>query len=285
VTESHHPEIKEGERLFGYWPISDEVVLTPGHVVPKQLSDVSAHHEGLPQVYNNYMRVEAHRHYDPSKEAIRSLFDPLAGTSYGVAHYLHAENYLGAKRVLITSASSKTSFSIGLYLHDYDDAPEVVGLTSARHVEKTRETGGYDSVVSYDEALSLDPFVPTVIADVAGNGPFAAKLHAHLGDALTAHVTVGAAHQDAERVAEGSAREKMSEFFLPDYIAGFVARGDKSFQREMVAASARVGDSAAEWMTLVEAGTEEDISSLWQKVLAGELSPHEGGIIHPKQAG
>lgn len=275
VAESRHPGIAMGERLYGYWPMAGQAVLTPGRVTDGRFSDTSAHREGLPQVYNDYVR----RGTEPGEnEAYEALFLPLAGTSYGLADYLAEMDWLGAGQVVCTSASSKTALGTAALIAERDDAPPVVGLTSERNAKLTKRVGAYKSVATYDDLEALDDAVPTVIIDFAGDGALSARLHERFGPTLLRNVVVGAAHPDAERKADGMNEERTELFFMPGYAAERMKATGGRFVSDMLEAAGRVAKDASGWMRLEEAGSEEEIATLWDRVLRGELAPDEGGV-------
>ena len=277
VRESCHPGIEPGERLYGYWPMGQVATLTPGKVTPGRIAEGSAHRAGLPPIYNDYLRL-GRGAPDPA-EAHRALFLPLAGTSYGLADWLHRQGWKGAGRVLCTSASSKTAIGTGLLIREREGAPPVLGLTSVRNEDVTRRVGAFDKVVTYDALEDLDPSVPTVVIDMAGDGALSARLHRHLGDALLHNAVVGAAHPDAARRAPGMNDEKTELFFMPGYAAERNKETDGAFSRDLMKAASRVADQAQGWMRLVEADSEADVTDLWDRVRRGALSPDEGGVL------
>ena len=56
VVESRSDALAVGERLFGFLPMSDELVITPGRSDDHALSDVAEHRAGLFSTYNRYVR-------------------------------------------------------------------------------------------------------------------------------------------------------------------------------------------------------------------------------------
>jgi hypothetical protein len=69
VVESRCDAVVEGERLYGYLPMSTELVITPTRVSNGSLTDGAAHRAALPPVYNNYERCSASTTYRADKEA------------------------------------------------------------------------------------------------------------------------------------------------------------------------------------------------------------------------
>ena len=73
VTQSKNSCIKEGERLFGYFPPADSLIINPIKITDQGFSDGKDHRKDLPAVYNNYVRVNGDINYDPSMDNLRSL--------------------------------------------------------------------------------------------------------------------------------------------------------------------------------------------------------------------
>lgn len=48
VVESLAPELAEGERLFGYYPMSSELVIVPGRAQERTITDIALHRAELP---------------------------------------------------------------------------------------------------------------------------------------------------------------------------------------------------------------------------------------------
>ncbi|MFX6226275.1 DUF2855 family protein, partial [Acinetobacter baumannii] len=76
---------------------------------------------------------------------------PLVVTSFLIADFLEDNGFFGARQVLVSSASSKTSLGLAFCLkrlaaHDI----AVVGLTSPGNRTFVEEVGYFDRVVTYD---------------------------------------------------------------------------------------------------------------------------------------
>ena len=77
VQESLHPEVAVGERLYGYWPMASEAVLSPDRVSVAGFSDGAAHRVGLHAVYNHYLRCSVDPFYQPDTEEIQALLGKM----------------------------------------------------------------------------------------------------------------------------------------------------------------------------------------------------------------
>ena len=57
IIESKNQNLDVGERLFGYFPAADSLVLSPVKISDQGFSDGKEHRKELPPVYNNYLRL------------------------------------------------------------------------------------------------------------------------------------------------------------------------------------------------------------------------------------
>ena len=88
VVESKHPDLKVGERLYGYVPMSSHLVIEPARVTPTALFDGAAHRQKMAAVYNSYTRVAADPSYNATREAQQALLRPLFTTSFLIDDFL-----------------------------------------------------------------------------------------------------------------------------------------------------------------------------------------------------
>ena len=87
-----------------------------------------------------------------------------------------------------------------------EDAPAVIGLTSARNTDFVRSLGFYDTVLTYDEADQLPRGEDLRYVDMAGDADLRRAVHEHLGDDLRASIVVGATHWDHASLDTGGGR-------------------------------------------------------------------------------
>ena len=111
VVQSLHPAIAVGERLYGYWPLASQAVLSPQRASPTGFSDGAAHRASLHAVYNHYVRVGADPFYQPDTEDVQALLRPLFITSWLIDDFLADQQFFGARRMVLSSASSKATTS------------------------------------------------------------------------------------------------------------------------------------------------------------------------------
>jgi hypothetical protein len=65
VVESRSPDIEVGERLYGFFPMSSHLVLTPGRVKEQHFTDVAPHRAELPALTSIHAPVRNRPSYKP----------------------------------------------------------------------------------------------------------------------------------------------------------------------------------------------------------------------------
>lgn len=199
VVESRCDGVDEGERLFGYLPMSTEVVVEPTRLTERSLVDGSAHRAALPIVYNQYVRCAADPGYSPDHEAEQMLYRPLFFTSFLIDDALDDEEFFGADTVVLGSASSKTAFGTAFLLRRREGV-RVVGLTSEANAAFVRSLGCYDQVYAYGDIEEL-PDGQVVLVDMSGDSDVVRRVHERYGDDLAQSMVVGVTHWEDRRPA------------------------------------------------------------------------------------
>jgi NADPH:quinone reductase-like Zn-dependent oxidoreductase len=279
VAESRVDGLLEGERLYGYFPFAQSVVVTPTRLTEFGFVDGVAHRAVLPPVYNQYERVARDPSWSPAQEPMLALFRPLFTTSFLIDDYAADASFFGARRIGFAAASSKTALGAAALLRARG-AVEVVGLTSARNHAFCVASGAYDRVVAYDDLGALPAEATFALIDMAGDVGLINALAERLGAAFVANLMVGAAHWDAgaAQAGETAAGPARTLFFAPDRI---VLR-TKEWGREAYTARYRQAWDAfattTGWLKVQETRGADALAALWQRLVAGEVGPAEGVI-------
>ena len=155
IIHSENKDLKIGERLFGYFPAADSLILSPIKVSDQSFVDGKEHRRELPPVYNNYVRL-GDQNYDSSMDAVRALLFPLHITAFCLCDSLAEDLYHEASQVIVVSASSKTAIGLAQGLADIENSPKIVGLTSRSNSEFVENLGCYDEVISYEDLDNVD---------------------------------------------------------------------------------------------------------------------------------
>lgn len=278
VTESKSPNVKVGERFYGYLPMSDEFVLNPGKRRPGGFLDESAHRQGLATVYNNYVLNGEDALYAPDTEALQVLFRPLFATSFLIDDFIADAGLFGGRQVIFSSASAKTSYAAAQLLKAR--GVKVVGLTSPGNVGFTKELGFYDEVVPYGSIGSLDASVPSVFVDIAGDAAVRSAVHNRFGDSLKYSCAVGATHWDVPRVEEKLPGAQPQMFFAPAVVQKRIGDwGAAEFNRKMAEAWRSFLPTAARTTRIVEGRSLSDAAGVFADLVAGRARPTDGHVI------
>ena len=253
IERSAHPDLREGTRLYGYFPMATHVMLKPGDVEAFGFSDSVEHRSALPPIYNQYLFTSADPGYQADKEAEQMLYRPLFTTSFLLDDFLAENDFFAAGNILLTSASSKTSIGLAQLLSKRSGL-KVIGLTSNANVDFVAGLGCYDLTLSYDDIDQL-PQAPSVLVDMAGSGKVRAAVHTHLADQLAHSSAVGATHwQDA--TVGGGAQDipgpTPTMFFAPSQAQRRIKElGREGFEAALASAWQSFLTAAEDWISAV----------------------------------
>lgn len=283
VTQSRHPEITVGERVYGYLPMAEALDVLPDQVSAGGFTDAAAHRQPMSPIYNQYSRLAADPEHDPAREGERMIFGPLFKTGFLIESFLRREHWFGAETLICTSASSKTAMGLASVARDKSPGVKRIGLTSAGNVDFVRRGGFYDEVLAYDAIASL-PQVASVLVDFAGNAGLIHAVHTALGDHLKYSCTVGATH-----VGAGFGRDngplpgpQPVLFFAPDHaVAAIKELGPKAFGESVAATWLRFIDEAGGAVQIDERKGLEAAVEAFAATVKGEADPAIGIVIRP----
>jgi len=285
VTESRCPAIRTGERLFGYWPMSTHVVLEPTQVTDATFHDATAHRQHLHALYNQYTRTAGDPGYREEQEDLQMLLRVLFLTGYLIDDFLADNDFFGATRVVIASASSKTALSLADRLHRRGAGRcEIVGLTSPGHASFVQGLGCYDKTAAYEDIFLLPPNRPTVFVDMAGDGAVLREVHGHFRAALKYSCMVGATHWNEIAMGQELPGPVPTLFFAPAQVAKRTGDwGAAELQRRMAEAWAEFAGRASRWIDVVHARGPAAVDRVYRDVLEGRASPSHGYVLSPRE--
>jgi Protein of unknown function (DUF2855) len=275
VEESAQPGIEVGDRYFGFFPVGDHHVV---HAQPTSggFVDVAPHRDTHAMAYRSFDKVSNDHHPDDDAYLVlRGLFV----TSYLAEDFLRDNNMFGATQMLITSASSKTSIALAQQVR-VNASAHAVALTSAGNVDFTNNVGLYDSIITYDDIESLDPTVPTVLVDMAGNASVIARVHTHFGDALKYSCRIGATHWD--QLGSGATLDgpKPIFFFAPHQLAKRGKEWGRTVLNErMDSALAEFVSDSPRWLHIEHGRGAEAVTTIYNELVSGNIRPEAGNIL------
>ena len=279
VIVSLHPQVSEGERLFGYFPMATHLVIEAADVSKRGLRDAAAHRQGVATVYNAYARVFDDPAFAGRQGDYQALLRPLFMLSFLVDDSLAETDFHGARRVILSSASSKTAFGLAHLLHLRRQI-HVIGLTSAANVEFVKSLGCYDEVVGYDQVASLPTDQDAAFVDMAGDGKLRGKLHRHFGDRLRYSGRIGLTHQNKSGEEAELPGPRPSWFFAPDQMRKRAREwGPGGIETRLGAAWSGFAPKLAQWITVIEGRGQSAVRQVYLDTLGGRVRPQQGHML------
>ncbi|MHC2435205.1 DUF2855 family protein [Bradyrhizobium sp. USDA 4451] len=278
VLASKHPMIAVGETLFGYFPMATHLVIEAADVSKRGLRDGAAHRQEVAPVYNNYARVSADPTYAGWQGDFRALMLPLFMLSFLVDDALAENEFYGARRVILSSASSKTAFGLAHLLHKR--GIRVIGLTSKGNVDFVASLGCYDEVVTYDQVGAIPPAEPVAYVDMAGNSALRESLHRHFGAQMVYSGRVGLTHRASEPDEPTLPGAKPVWFFAPDQIRKRAKEwGPGGIEQRFGGAWAELVPHLPDWLDVVERRGPAAVREAYLDTLQGRVPPDQGLIL------
>lgn len=277
VVASRHEVIRVGERIYGFWPMATHTVLTPQRVSDGGFLEASPHRLVLPPTYNVYMRCAGDPIHRADLEDLQALLRPLYATAWMLDDFLADQNFFGAERVLLSSASSKTAASLAHYLSKRPGI-EIVGLTSAGNHAYVERLGVYHHVLAYEELMTLDADRRTTFVDFAGNAALHRSVHSHFGNALAYSSKVGYAHHAAEAGEELPGPQPVF-FFVPDHLRKRAQDwGRNALNERLAQAWLDFAPRATNWLRITRTG-RAGVPGVHADTLAGRVPADCGHIL------
>ena len=276
VTESASDDLAVGTRLYGFYPLAQELVITPQADGQGGIVDAAPHRAALPAVYNRYTPVRSAQQDD----YMRALLQPLLATSYLLYDWLMDNTCFGAEQIIIGSASSKTGLGLCKFLAEPQDRPyKIIGLTSARNHAFVTALGACDQVLTYADIEDLAG-VPSVYVDMSGNAQIKARVHGTLGAHLKHSAAVGISHWDKFQPKLAVEGIKPEFFFAPAQIAKRREEwGAGVIEKQITQAWKRLAADASGWLDVRVHDGIEEAAAVYAALADGSADPREGHII------
>ena len=119
AVKSRHKLIREGERIYGYFPLSQYCILRPDvvrdaffRVLRPQLPTDRA-------VYHQYFRASGDVEFEREKEEYMCIFRPLWGTSFFLDDFLVQNGHFGASVILVSDERVVRRFPKNNFHHTF----------------------------------------------------------------------------------------------------------------------------------------------------------------------
>ncbi len=277
VSETQSEHLAIGQRVYGFFPMAEELVIRPEPTSGRSLVDVSDHRRDLPAIYNLYSPADQ---LVAEADYYQAILQPLIATSFLLFDWLMDNDWFAANQLIIGSASSKTGLGLCKFLSENTGRPyKIVGLTSARNAEFVLGLGACDLVLTYDQIDQISQ-TTSVYIDMAGNSAVKTQLHDHLANNLAHSAAVGISHWDQFEQIHDLKGPKPKFFFAPAQIAKRRQEwGAGVIERKLAEASTKISKDAATWMDLkIHRGLGASID-VFKDIASGESRPSEGHVV------
>ena len=277
VVESHSDDLVVGTRLYGFYPLAEELVITVQADGFGGFVDAAAHRAEFPAVYNRYTPV---RSGEGAEDHMRALLQPLLATSYLLFDWLMDNDRFGAEQIIIGSASSKTGLGLCKYLAEPADRTyKIIGLTSERNRAFVQGLGACDQVLTYDEIAKL-PQQSSVYVDMSGNAAVKSEVHSTLGAHLKHSSAVGISHWDQFNPQNAVEGVKPQFFFAPAQIAKRREEWAPGvMEKQITQAWKRLAADAGSWLDVKVHNGIGEAAAVYGALADGSANPRDGHII------
>jgi hypothetical protein len=280
VVESNQPDIAVGGRYYGWYPLARYVDFV-AHPTTDGFRDEGTHRAAHAPVYRAYTETSRDGLYEAGADAEdrHALLRGLFLTGWLAEDYFADNDWFGARRVLVLSASSKTAIGFA-HCADARAGIEVIGVTSARNHAFTHALGCYDEVVTYDDIARIPADTPIVSIDMAGSGPVLAAVHGHFGGQLRHSMAIGRSHHEAPGRPGDLPGPKPAFFFAPTQVKKRVQDwGPRGYQQRVAAALQGFIASSRGWLDVRHPCGAGAAAATWREVHGGQSPASVGYVV------
>ncbi len=283
VAESTFDGIEPGERFYGYFPLSSQLIVQPAKVNDHGFMDAAVHRRELPTVYNHYVRTAKDPMYAPQLEDLQAIFRPLFSTSFLLDDFLAEQKFFNANTLILSSASSKTAMGCAFLMHKFREhrhGYKVIGLTSSGNIEFVQGLGCYDQVVDYSNLGQLNNNEAAVFIDFAGNADLTQRVHGSFADRLKYSCVAGVSHWEDRAQVVDLPGPKPEFFFAPTQVTRRVAEwGQAGFAERLAAATRAFFEFVQDKIDIHQISTPDKALQLFTDLLNGKMNPKTGYIV------
>lgn len=282
VERSRCADIAEGERVYGFFPMSNRLVLRPTRIKSRGFIDGKPHRVDLARTYNEYVRIDHDPDYDDALADLHLVLLPLFNLSFFLAHFLAEGRFSGAGTVIVSSASSKAAIGLAFELRRIGTPGlNIVGLTGPRKVPFLVDCGYCDRIVTYETiATALADCGPSLYVDISGDDRILAIVHRTCAD-LRGSLRAGMARARPQRDAyDGLPGPKPEFFFTPRQI--LVRReswGPAELRRRLSCEWRAFTAEIRHRLAFVRHEGRDAVGAVYDQVLAGERPPDCADIL------
>jgi len=277
VTESNLAEISPGRRVYGYFPISETLDVTPVRLSDYGFTDGAEHRQAMAPIYNAYAFTDKDPSYIEEYEAEQMLFRPLYMTGWMICDSL-CEGAPATTTAILSSASSKTALATAHALQAR--GRDVIGVTSEGNRGYVEASGLYTKTITYDELAKLSGLNDAAYVDFNGNLQLRDGIHQALGDGLKRSLIIGVTDWEADKTPVKDMPGPEPEFFFaPGYVqerAKTLPKGE--LQRMMLKDILAFYPISRKFVTPDTVTGMAAVDQAWHDTVEGKVAPDRGLI-------
>ena len=278
VEASAADGVEAGTRLYGYYPSSSHLLVTPAGADERGFIDASPHRAELPSAYHRYLATAKDPFYDEGTEGLQMLLRPLFFTSFLIDDQLADDGLATGGPVVIASASSKTALAAAFMLAQRDGV-ELIALTSERNVDFVDGLGIYSRTVAYGDVGSLER-EPATFVDMAGDAEVRTAVHSHYGDDLRHSMAVGVTHWEEFEGGGELPGPPPTFFFAPTRVEKRSADwGAAGLEQRVAEAWGPFCEWAGGWLEIDREEGFDAVQRAYLEVLEGRVEPKRASVL------
>jgi hypothetical protein len=274
--------VRQGERVWGFWPMASALVIEPTNSTAHGFYDGSAHRRKLPFVYNEYQRCASDPMHREGEEDVEAIFRPMFTTSWLVEDFCFFNGFFGTDNIVVSSASSKTAYGTAYQLRKRKGL-RVIGLTAKRNKAFVDSLGCYTDVLTYDDIEQLDSELACTFLDFAGSVEIQRRVHTHFNN-LRYSSLIGGSHVDDMGTSVNLPGPKPVFLFIPSHAFRRMGEWGLPGLMERVAIDwhtfvARAIDPSDPWLIVHRHEGPDQVRAAYQLVRSGAADPRSGHIL------
>lgn len=277
VAESRNADIPVDGRYFGYVPMASHHTVQ-AEVTPRGFLDTSPQRGFLHPWYLTFQRVPE----PDSLDDFRALMRPVFPASFNLASLVERQAALGAKSLIITSASCKTAIGMADELLKRRVSIATVAITSAGNKAFAESLGIYDEVATYDAIKSATVTSPAVFIDFTGAPRWLRAVYEYFASSLSYGALIGFTHC-AEDTAPPGMPDPQPEFFFTPVIEdqAIAEEGADAYYSRYHESETSFLQRMASWLAIRHGQGPADLVDAFQCLLAGHQAPDVSRVLTP----
>jgi hypothetical protein len=278
VTESRQADIPVGGRYFGYVPMASQHT-TRAEASPRGFVDTSTQRAFLPSWYRTFQSVGEPDELDD----LRALMRPVFPASFNLADLVERHVALGARSLIVTSASSKTAIGLADELRARRVDIATTAVTSMAHEAFVKRLGLHDEVATYETIGSVTATSPAVFIDFTGSATWLRAVYQRLGSSLSYCALVGFTHPDPDDKAPPGMPDPQPEFFFTPVVEEQVIAQDgaPAYYARYHDAETRFLRRMSTWLDVRPGQGPADLVDAFQRLLRGDQAPDVSPVLTP----